>query len=71
VGGLAKAAHANDSVAKAFISDHWFFRAADWQTTHVLPKLNGPWFLTGVIAFSLLIPVLMFAVGYRRKKSAL
>jgi RNA polymerase sigma factor (sigma-70 family) len=70
VGGLAKAAHANDSVAKAIISEHWFFRAADWQTTHVLPKLNGPWFIIGIIAFSLLFPVLLFVVGYRRKKSA-
>jgi len=69
VGGVAVGNHANDALAREFISGHWFFRAADWQITHVLPKMQRPWFVIGIIAFSLLLPALMLAVGYRRRRS--
>lgn len=71
VGAKAIAAHANDAAARGFISHDWFFRTAEWQQAHVIPWIGGAWFITAVLAFSLLVPLLLFAVGYRRKRTVL
>lgn len=68
-GGKAIAAHANDEAARAFIANSHFFQTAQWQLTHVIPKLSGPWFIIATVFVSSLVPLLLFAVGYRRKRS--
>jgi len=68
-GGKAMATHANDDAARSFIANNQFFQAAQWQMTHVIPKLSGTWFVIAIVLASLLVPLLMFAVGYRRKRS--
>ena len=70
VGGMAIAAHANDAVARESVANCWFFDLADWHKTHVLPWMHGPWFQLWVLGLSLLVPALLFAVGYRRRKAA-
>jgi RNA polymerase sigma factor (sigma-70 family) len=68
-GGKAIAAHANDDAARLFIANSHFFQTAQWQMTQVIPKLSGPWFTIVTVFVSLLVPLMLFAVGYRRKKS--
>jgi RNA polymerase sigma factor (sigma-70 family) len=69
VGGKAIAAHANDAVARGFVSHDWFFRAAEWQRIHVIPWMHGPWFVLAVLAFSFLLSAALFAIGHRRRKA--
>jgi len=69
LGGKAIATHANDVLARGFVSHNWFFSAADWQRTHLMPWVQSPWFPTAVLAFSILLSAFLFAVGYRRRKA--
>ncbi len=64
VGLLPIAQHANDAVAKAIVSEHGFFKLSNWLTTQLANRPHV--FLAWVLGFSLLVPALMFAVGYRR-----
>jgi RNA polymerase sigma factor (sigma-70 family) len=65
VGGLAIALHANDAVARAFMSDNLFIRASTWFMTH---GCRSRWFLPLVLSFSFLPSALMLLVGYRRAR---
>jgi RNA polymerase sigma factor (sigma-70 family) len=59
----AYAAHANDAIAKAAIDKIPFFSIGE----RVVRAMAHPWFIWPLIAFSLLIPIVFWTVGYRRR----
>ncbi|HVV01706.1 MAG TPA: sigma-70 family RNA polymerase sigma factor [Verrucomicrobiae bacterium] len=70
VGGKAFAAHANTSAATQYINSHWLFHFADWQMHPAQPWLHGHWFAIGIVALSLLLGVVMRAIGCKRRKAS-
>lgn len=67
VGGQAIARNANNPASVEFITATWFFRAAEWLESHVIPLMRGPWFFSAVLGISFLAPLLILAIGYRRR----
>jgi RNA polymerase sigma factor (sigma-70 family) len=68
VGQHAFATHANDEAAKAFLRDHAFFDSIERMLATMAPFFNGPWFVMGVVAFTVLLPLSLWLVGYRRRR---
>jgi zinc protease len=69
-GGRSRAVyaiHAGDAAARAFIEHHPFFRAAGRVMEHVLPVMGNGWVIAGWVGISLVLPVVYWVVGYRRK----
>src|SRR6267378_3564993 len=55
--------------AREFISQSQFFRIADWQITHVIPLMQNAWFTVLLVATSLLVPLLLLPIAYRRRRA--
>lgn len=65
VGGVAYAAHANDSVANRFVEDHAFFHLGNAWTVFVA----SPWYMIGLFAAVIAVCGIIYGVGFKRRSS--